>query len=225
MKVLSPSDRPTFVDLLQRCCDEPGKHLDEQSCAHFDAYLLGYTSVAQLQATTCVAQAFEKRVEADFSTGNLTLHRFNHTAFLVAALGEPGALQRKLDYLKELHVPSKNLDEHTGCNDLFKLLAADGPLRKRPELYLGNAVSAPLFWSLLSGASWAERDLGIQEGRYGQFLAGFQPWMEQGYPFAQGIPWGRALLLVSLDWAEQSVRTFFTSFDNYLAQETEPVAE
>ena len=215
------SDRPTFVDLLQRCCDEPGKHLDEQSCAHFNAYLLGYTSVAQLQATTCVSNAFEKRVEADFRTGNLTLHRFDHTSFLVAALGEPAALQRKLEYLKELHLPAKHLDEHTGCHDLLKLLETDGPMRKRPEMYLGNAASAPLFWSLLSGAAWAEKDGGLEEGRYGRFFSDFQEWMERGYPFAQDIPWGRTLLLVSLGWAEQSVRAFFTAFDNYLARETE----
>lgn len=218
MKTSSPSELPTFVDLLQRCCDEPGKHLDEQSCAHFDAYLLGYTSVAQLQATAGVSQRFEKRVEADFSTGNLTFHRFNHTSFLVAALGEPAALHRKLAYLKELHTPSQILDDHTGRNDLFKLLGPGGPIRTRPEMYLSNTASAPLFWSLISGAYWAEQDAGIRDGHYGRFFTGFQHWVEQGYPFSQGIPWGRTFLLISLGVAEQSVSAFFTAFDNYLAQ-------
>ena len=218
METPTPASLPTFVDLLQRCVDEPGKHLEEQSCVHFDAYLFGYSATGRLRGTECLPNSFEAALEQDFGIRNLKGYSFSHWSFLVAALGEPGALHRKLEYLKALYTPVQTFDVPSRPKDLLSLLDKDGGIRQRPTLYLGNGASSVLLWSLISGSCWAEIDAGVQAGPINHFFIGFQAWIEKKYPFSRGIPWGRTLLLVTMNCSKSSVDAFFRHHDSYAKQ-------
>ncbi len=206
---------PTFVDLLQRCCDDPGRHLGEETSSHFDAYHFGYYVSGPLRAMKSVPPGFAEAVENDFSTGSLSSYSFNHSGFLVAALGEPAALHQRLNYLKRLCTPLETLDEFAHTGDLFRLLGKDGSIRQRPRMFLGNEASSMLLWSLISGSRWAEIDSGTPDGPVSHFSIGFQAWIEKKHPFSRRIPWGRTLFLLSVNSAEHSVGAFFSYYDSY----------
>lgn len=219
METPSPTSLPTFVDLMQRCVDQPGKHLDEQSCAHFDAYFLGYHITGKLRGLEWGPRSLSAAIEADFSNGSFSAYSFHPIGLLVAALGEPAALHRRLEYSKTLSSPVDKLEEWgslTDGNDLINLLGKEGAIRQRPRMYLGSPACSRLLWSMLSGARWAELDAGISDGPVGKFFHGFQAWVEKKNAFSKGIPWGRTLFLISLHSPDHSLNSFFDDFDCYV---------
>lgn len=221
MEAPPPDTLPTVVDLMQRCIDQPGKHLDEQSCAHFDAYFLGYQITGKVRDLEWGPQSLSSAIETDFARGSLAACSFHPIGLLVAALGEPAALHRELEYLRQLSSPANRVEESwgkMGGKHLLEMLGKDGPIRQRPAMYLGNAASAPLLWSMLSGGKWAELDAGISDGPVALFFNGFQAWVEKDNPFSKNIPWGRTLFLTALQSHKESVTAFFHDFDSYVEE-------
>ncbi|MCW1924978.1 hypothetical protein OKA05_20615 [Luteolibacter arcticus] len=209
----------TLTDILKRCCESPDLHLAERTIPQFQAYALGYEFHANLEPEDFDYDAFTDAVKGDYGVCDSWPSNVATWSFLEAVEGAERSLSRYLDYRTRLASPTRKAPEVHARVDLFKGLSSMEAIRKRPGMYFGNDAAASHLWSMLSGCSWAEMDTTGKPGKAHAFQALFQSWIEERFPFSNGIPWHRTFHFVSLGSAERSLSTFFDHFDLFQSGE------
>ena len=90
----------------------------------------------------------------------------------------------------------------------------NGRFKDRPGMWLGGA-SVDALWALCSGFVWAERDGGLDDSEAQRFLAGFQNWIEERYPFSRGRPWNKTIDFLALHLPERAWKSCFEMIDMF----------
>ncbi len=207
----------TSTELLDRCIASPGEHLSSPCVGHFQAYELGYASHGSLMNEACDVVSLRRSICDDYGIGDWP-QNIDHASIFTAL---HGPLEDLRHYARFRHRFCRAAPETPApqIKSILEPLRPGGELRQRPGMYLGNDASAEHLWSLISGLCWAESDAGCP-GPGTAFMTGFQSWLAARFSFARHVPWGRALVFLSLGSSSRSLTHFWEYFDFY--QRVEP---
>ncbi len=212
-----------YLDILRRCCEDPDAHLAEASPWFFHHYHLGYELRSDYSPRPFDYDAIEQAIKADYKLPCYWPRSAHFFSFLIAAEGKAKALWKVHEYVSRFPAPPEP-DLPCSCfsTDLHEFLSAKA-VREKPGLYFGNDVSAEHIWTMLSGASWFERDSGAEERPACDLMERFQARIERIYPYSRGIPWHRILMIYG--GVGYSYTDFFEHYDRMMGTKPDPFAE
>lgn len=218
----------TVGELCKRLRDDPARALGARSPQTLHSYLLGYAAALKHHGTAQLVDelggTFRDWVSAQTTLSAEHGSRLNaQSAFgpesiaLLASEDEHCAFEAWLDLrarcLHEVKASPAPMPYQSvpGNHSLFSLLAM---IRKRPGMYFGDSRVEHL-WALINGYSDAESEHGTVSLETAK-MKGFQPWVDERYPFGRGHPWFRVFRLLAIA-PGRGCEVFFDELDLFNA--------
>lgn len=212
----------TWEDLLERIREQPLEHLGGYSPTMFPTYFSGYSQ----------ALSVHDKPEIDGSYGLYDLNRWFVSNVYAGPQGcasycrlltdtdskaldlfyEFRRIAKASDWKEENPVESFAAD---GSITILELIQSEA-LRKRPAMYFGNGEWLPGLWAMWNGYVWAEKDIGIENSNDSEVFRGFQDWLQERFPFAQGANFGKLFQFLALNIQDKAFENFFDHLELFL---------